>query len=197
MSTIIDTLIYDRTYEDVERVRQFTTRILKYGFSDLTSAEQAEYMAGMKGAYNYTDMNRIGQAIAYIANRMTSIPTELAYYRNLKGVAYDPVFDVPYDPDDVVVNPKTNWAMGDVPLQSQATSLLNDLSILQEQIVLPAGTPGVPTTLDGLDHIAANEIEYLLYVIDTTLSETEDNLYSMIDRACAAFLYAGVAYSGE
>ena len=74
MSTVIDTLIYDRTQADVNRVFTLKNKILTEGLNALSAEEKAEYMAGMKGAYNYTDMNRVGQAVAYIANRMTSLP---------------------------------------------------------------------------------------------------------------------------
>ena len=80
MSTIIDTLIFDRTQADVDRVFSLKNKILTEGLSSLSAEEKAEYMAGMKGAYNFQDMNRVGQAVQYIANRMTSIPKELAAY---------------------------------------------------------------------------------------------------------------------
>ena len=154
-------------------------------------------MAGMKGAYNYTDMNRVGQAVSYIANRMTSIPNELAAYLAEKGVADDPIYHVPYNPSSVVVSAKTNWAMGDTPTQSLATAYLNDLVTLRKQLTLPANAPEVPSTLDGLTFSTANDMEYLLYVIDKTLTEVETELYSKIDRTVAAFYYANLYNSGE
>ena len=87
MSTIIDTLIYDRTQADVDRVFTLKTKILTEGLNALSAEELAEYMAGMKGAYNYTDMNRVGQAVAYIADRMIALPTELETYREEREVA--------------------------------------------------------------------------------------------------------------
>ena len=43
----------------------------------------------------------------------------------------------------------------------------------------------------------ANNIEYLLYVIDTTLTEVETELYSKIDRTVDAFAYVGLYNCGE
>ena len=40
-------------------------------------------------------------------------------------------------------------------------------------------------------------IEYLLYVIDTALTEVETELYSKIDRTVAAFQYANLCNSGD
>lgn len=197
MSTVIDTLVYDRTQADVDRVFTLKNKILAGGLSSLTTAEKAEYMAGMKGAYNYGDMNRVGTAVAYIANRMTTIPTELETYREGKGVAEDDYFDVPYDPASVVVSAKTDWAMGNVPAQSQIATYLGNLTTLRSMLSLPADAPSVPSSLNGMTFGTANDIEKLLYVIDTTLTEVETERYSRIDRAVASFAYAGVMYCGE
>ena len=116
--SIIDNLVSDRTQADVDRVFTLKNKILTEGLSSLSAEEKTEYMAGMKGAYNYGDMNRVGQAVAYIANRMTSLPGQLAAYRAEKGVADDPIYQVPYDPSSVVVAAKTNWAMGDTDRKS-------------------------------------------------------------------------------
>lgn len=197
MSTVIDTLIFNRTQADVDRVFTLKNKILAGGLSALTAEERAEYMAGMKGAYNYTDMNRVGQAVSHIANRFINLPVELAAYRAEKGVDDDPLYEVPYDPSSVVVSAKTNWVMGDTPTQSQANTYLSNLTVLRQQIALPADAPLVPTTLDQLTFSTANNIEYLLYCIDLALTLVEDDLYSKIDRTVAAFAYAGLAYSGE
>ena len=67
--SVIDTLIYDRTQADVDRVFTLKNKILSGGLSVLSEEELAEYMAGMKGAYNYNDLNRVGQAVSYLATR--------------------------------------------------------------------------------------------------------------------------------
>ena len=195
--SVIDTLVYDRTQADVERVFTLKNKILTGGLTALSVEEKAEYMAGMKGAYNYTDMNRVGQAVEYIADRMTSLPEELAAYRAEKGVADDPIYLVPYNPASVVVTAKTNWVMGDTPTQAQERAYLNDLTTLRKQLALPSDAPVVPTTLDKLTYTIANNIEYLLYVIDKRLTEVETELYSKIDRTVASFYYANLYHSGE
>ena len=195
--SVIDELIYDRTQADVDRVFALKNKILTEGLSALTSEELTEYMAGMKGAYNYTDMNRVGQAVAYIAGRMTALPDELAAYRAEKGVDDDPIYEVPYDPSTVVVAAKTDWAMGDTPTQALAKAYLNNLVVLRKQLTLPAEAPVVPSTLDNLTYTIANEIEYLLYVIDRQLTEVENDLYSKIDLTVAAYAYTNLCYCGE
>lgn len=149
MSTIIDTLIYNRTQADVDRVLTLKTKILTEGLSSLSAEELAEYLAGMKGAYNYTDLNRVGEAIAYLVECME----ELAIY------------------DDTII-PKTDWVMGDVPTQSQVSALLTNLTKLRGKLSLPADTPAVPTSLDAMTFETANGIEELLAVIDDRINRT-------------------------
>ena len=60
--SIIDELITNRTQADVTRVRELALK----GWANLTEEEKAEWNAGMKGAYNATDLNRVTQAMDYI-----------------------------------------------------------------------------------------------------------------------------------
>lgn len=195
--SVIDNLVYDRTQADVDRVFTLKNKILTGGLSALSNEEKAEYMAGMKGAYNYTDMNRVGQAVAYIAGRMTALPGELDAYRAEKGVSDDPNYEVPYDPSTVVVSAKTDWAMGDTPTQSLVATFLNNLTVLRKQLVLPNDAPAVPSSLDQLTFSTANDIEYLLYVIYQTFLDVEATLYRKIDYTVAMYAYAGISYCGE
>lgn len=195
--SIIDNLVYDRTQADVDRVFTLKNKILTGGLNALSTEEKAEYMAGMKGAYNYGDMNRVGQAVAYIADRMTALPGELDAYRAEKGVGDDPNYEVPYDPSTVVVSAKTDWAMGDTPTQSLVKAYLNNLTVLRKQLDLPSNAPAVPSSLDNLTYVTANEIEYLLYVIYQTFLEVEATLYRKIDYTVAMYAYAGISYSGD
>ena len=151
--SVIDNLIFDRTQADVDRVFELKNKILTGGgLSALTSEEQTEYMAGMKGAYNYTDFNRIGEAISYLVERMKA----LAIY------------------DDSII-PKVDWAVGDWPTQSQISNLN-----------LPANAPSVPGSMDYMTYQLANDIEQLLFMIDSRVTQTT-----------APFPYTGVRYCGQ
>ena len=197
MSTVIDTLIYDRTQADIDRLYELKNKILTQGLSALTTDEKTEYMNGMRGAYNYGDLNRVGNATSYIANRMTTIPTELDSYRAERGVSDDDIYHVPYDPDTVTVNPKTDWAVADTPTLTQVTTYLNDITTVRKQLTLPTDTPQTPNTLDNLTFETANNIEKILFVVDKILTETEQALYNKIDNTANAFAYTGISYCGE
>lgn len=194
--SVIDTLIYDRTQNDVDRVFELKRKILSQGLSSLTAEEKAEYLAGMKGAYNATDLNRVGEAVAYLAGRMTALPGQLLEYESEKGVADDTLFHVPYNPATISVTAKHDWTMADVPTQSQVQAMLADLTVLRRQLTLPSDAPAVPTSLDSLTYTTANEIEYLLFLINQAFITVEAKLYSLIDRTAMAFHYANTYHAG-
>ena len=190
MTTVIDTLIYDRTQEDVDRVKELKRRILNNGWNTLSAAEKTEYLAGMKGAYNASDLNRVGQAISYVAQEETSLAAELTAYRVAHDVAPDSQFDLPFDASQISVDPKTDWVVSDVPTESQVNALLSDLGEIRQSLVLPADVPPTPTSLDGMDYITANAIEYILFAIDQTLDGIDEDIKGKIDRAASAWLYS-------
>ena len=195
--SVIDTLIFDRTQADVDRVYALKQKILTGGLTSLTAEEKAEYMGGMRGAYNATDLNRVGQAVSYLADRFTDLPGELEAYREEIGVADDELYHVPYDPSTVVVSPKQNWTVADIPTNSQVQTYLNNLLVLRRQLVLPADAPMVPTSLNNLTFDTANQIEYLLWLVNAALVKVENDLYGKIDRAAESFWYAGEVNCGE
>lgn len=64
--SVIDNLITDRTSSDVSRWSELKSK----GWSGMTESEKAEWSAGMKGAYKYTDLNRVNEAMVYLQNRL-------------------------------------------------------------------------------------------------------------------------------
>lgn len=139
----LDNLIFDRTQSDVDRVKQLTAALVA---GTATAAERAEFVAGMKGAYNYTDLNRVGEAVAYLRDRLS----------NDAGTYVD-------------VSPKTDWAETDIPDQQQATQYIADIQNIRAAFLLPDGTPDAPDTLTGLTYSGANAIETILYNLNTTI----------------------------
>ena len=66
--SVIDTLVTDRTEADVSRYSELRDK----GWAEMTTAEKAEWVAGMKGAYNASDLNRVASAMAYLSQRFAS-----------------------------------------------------------------------------------------------------------------------------
>lgn len=75
-------LIYDRTAEDVERALALAK---KAEAGTLTDAEKTEWLAGMKGCYNATDLNRVEAAVQTLAAELNAAGYPTAVEPVLKG----------------------------------------------------------------------------------------------------------------
>ena len=84
-------LIYDRTLEDVAEVRRLLAKLDPETGDGLTAAEQAKWDAGLKGAYNFTDLNRVEAAVKQLAAALTSAGYPVAVTPVLKGGSRVPV----------------------------------------------------------------------------------------------------------
>lgn len=135
-------LITDRTQADVDRWEQLTAR----GFADLTADEQAEWLAGMKGCYNAADLNRVGAAVEYLADRF-------------RGYGYA-----------VSVSPRLDWTGSDIPTGEDMARYLSDVSSLRSALAVMQTTPKVPADMEDLTYMEANDIEKILEDIDALLT---------------------------
>ena len=137
----------------------------------VTDRTAADVNAGNdKGTYKASDLNRVGAAMNYVADR-------------LRAAGYDPH-----------ISPKTDWKDGEwVDPEAQAV-YLGDLAELRKQFTMLESTPEVPPrilatgirTNDGLTYVWANNIEQILVDIDALLT-----------NIAAGWLYSGEIYSGE
>lgn len=141
--SIINTLIIDRTEADYNRAVELSAK----GLSGMTAAEAAEYLAGLKGAYNAADLNRVQGAMEYIADRMT----RAGYSVTLRG---GPV-----------------WTMSDIPDPEQLTVYLGDLSALRAVLNVHPTTPSVPADMEDFTWQEANDIEKILLDIEEVLTQ--------------------------
>ena len=196
--SVIDTLVYDRTQADVDRVKLLKEKILLQGLSSLTPEEQSEYMGGMKGAYNYTDLNRVGEAVNYIKSNMVGLPDQLDQYREEQGVSDDPYYQVDYDISGLsAVSGKTDWTVSDIPSSAQMDQYLNNISRLMVVLPLPPDTPLLPTHMQYLGWYNANVIEQILKVINDTFETYKATMYGRIDNTVKAWEYCNLAFCGE
>lgn len=119
--SVIDTLIIDRTLTDV-------------------------LQRTAKGTYGAEDLNRVGEAVIYIAGR-------------LRAAGYD-----------VTVTARTDWAESEWLTPSGAAQMLENVSALRRQFRLQSGTPSVPPDMYGLNWTEANNIERILQAVDGLLT---------------------------
>lgn len=136
-------LITDRTQADVERVAYLTGKV---SAGTATAAELAEWQSDLKGAYNASDLNRVGAAVAYVAGRLT-------------GYGYV-----------ASVSPRQDWQVADIPSQESMTAYLADVAALRAALTVAAGTPEVPEDMERLTWKEANDIEKILVDVDELLT---------------------------
>lgn len=86
MSFDFSTLVTDRTQSDVTHWQKLHDK----GWSGMTDEEKAEWnTAAMKGAYNYTDLNRVTAAMEELANQFSMLGYGTAGYQRIKAVGSD------------------------------------------------------------------------------------------------------------
>lgn len=152
-------LITDRTLQDVQMVID----LLSKGSANWTDEEWTLWLSGsMKGAYNAEDLNRVESAVNYIVER----------YNNAG------IFPI--------VVTKNTWTMTEFMNKDESDRYLNNIRVLRSMLAMPAGVPEVPADMDKFTYQEANDIENILILID-----------SIITNIIAAQYYSGEIYSGE
>lgn len=121
---------------------------LYYGLLTLITDRTAEDVANKteKGFYNASDLNRVGAAVQYVAERFAS-----------HGYT-------------VTVSPKTDWLASDIPTASELETYRQNIAALRGLIAVMKSTPETPETMRFLDYIKANNIEQILLDLDTLLT---------------------------
>lgn len=114
-----------------------------------------------KGYYGIEDLNRVAEAMRYVAERLRSCGW------------------------DVKVVPKGNWKLEDMVPYSEAKRLLTNLRRLRETLALFNATPPVPGGERPFNAEEANNIEKILLDIEDMVQRTIDAYFFSGD------LYAG------
>ena len=95
-----------------------------------------------KGAYNYSDLNRVERAVAEISDRA-----------GLNLVT------------------KTDWGMWDIPKESDMNRYLGNIGAIRQLISIDEDVPNTPTTMNNFTYNEANNIEVILGIAHRTLIE--------------------------
>lgn len=150
--SVINTLIYDRTEELIRRAKYGDTEDYYctgvYRFRAADGAYLIVSFDTSKGFYNAEDLNRIGQAVEYIADR-------------LKSAGYA-----------VEINPKIDWSMVDIPDTSQMMRYLDDVETIRAALQVLPTTPETPDDMENLNWKEANDIEKILDDVDYLLTKS-------------------------
>ena len=148
---MIDTLITDRTITDYLRWQELRNK----GIDNMTESERAEWETDLKGAYNSSDLNRVGTVLNYLKDRLT----EAGY---LTGLEFQAV---------------TNWKASDIPTAQQFTYYLKAVETVRAALTQYKTTPKTPADVGSLDYNGANNIEKILIDIDELITKMQAQKY--------------------
>lgn len=115
---------------------RFKHAMLNNGASPSKYAPYTEILATdtTKGAYNYSDLNRVERTVAEISD--------------LGGLG---------------LTAKTDWQMWDIPTADDMTRYLGNISVIRSRYANNANVPAVPTSMNHLTFVEANNIEKILF----------------------------------
>ena len=150
-------LITDRTKEDVARALKLSEK----GLENMTTAELEEYLSGLKGAYNASDLNRVESAVKYIADRFAIV-----------GMFPE-------------VNVYVLWDRSMYPDPAEMDRYLTNIITLRALLPMAEDVPQVPPDIDKLNYEEANDIEKILLAVDDAITRISKSWYYSGD------IYAG------
>lgn len=160
----LDNLVFDRTALDVQRLHDVTARLVS---GAATVEDRTAWLAGMKGAYNYTDLNRVGAAVEYL----TALLYSLGY--------------------NVGTAAATGWTETDIPNSGQMEQYLNNVKTLRA--CLPYVAPNAPTDMGRLTWQEANDIEEILATLGDVLEAMQAAFLTR--QANTLFMIAGGVFN--
>lgn len=131
-------LIYDRTADDVAEALRLTQKAFA---GTLTDEEKTVWLAGMKGAYDAIDMNRVAAAVSTLSGLLNA-----AGYKNEVSAQ--------------------NFVEGEDSTDEKYSVYLSNVQTLRDAIAVRASTPELPAADAKLDYIGANNIEKILADLD-------------------------------
>lgn len=136
-------LIIDRIHADLQAVLYLKNKAANTGWNSLSVEEKAQWNSSLKGAYNASDLNRVGSAI-----------NEIAGLLNAHGYS-------------VSVTAKTNWVENQSPPSiTEMNTYLENIRILRTSYAVKPTTPVIPASMNNLNIAKANSIEQILYDIN-------------------------------
>lgn len=143
-------LITDRTREDALRVLSLAA---KWSRDTISDSEILEWNMNMKGAYNASDLNRVGAAVTRITERLASAGIYIATVG------------------------KSDWTEEDYNNAEALDYYLKDISLIRGAIAVSSATPPVPDDLQNLTYIEANNIEKILMDLDFLITQMRKSFF--------------------
>ncbi len=186
-------MVTNRSSSDVVLVKSF----IKKGFQNMTDEEKQTFLAGMKGAYNYTDVNRVESAVSYLAERLVSVYDEIRELAKELGVYWnEDVYGVPYDAEDYKNwDTKNDWAISDRFTEEERRKYLDKITAVL--LALASVPENFPVSLEKMNYIGANTIEQSLVDFKNHLEFLINEKRGLIIGTAKSWFYSGDIYGGE
>lgn len=136
-------LITDRSQYHVTLLN----RLRKKSWSSMRASEQSAWNNdATKGAYNYTDLNRVERAVNELAGKL--------------GLS---------------LTTKINWTLWDVPTQSEMERYLGNIKAIRDACPGEVEFPTLPSSMNGLTFTSANNIEKVLLLVYEEVNKVSDH----------------------
>ena len=133
-------LITDRVQADLDQLKAILRR---FASGTQTAADWTAINGpNQRGAYNYTDLNRVGAAVALLTE-------------SLNGQGYD-----------LSTSPRTDWAEADIPTATPMAAYLADVVTIFTARLVQEPYITLPATMAGLTLAGMNNIEWALVSVD-------------------------------
>lgn len=125
--------IVDRTQAHVDLLN----KLRKKAWGEMSEEEQEQwYGEATKGAYNYTDLNRVESAVAKLASEL-----------------------------GLTLSTKTDWTLWDVPVQADMERYLSNVAAIRDACPGELVFPVLPNSMGELTYEGANSIEMVLLIV--------------------------------
>ena len=190
--SIIDTLIFDRTLGDVLRVKALAdiahTR-------EMTAEELAEWNADVvRGAYNASDINRVGEAIEYTDAYLSEVQSIIDAYRMERGVADDVYFDAQVADPSEIIAPWTDYTISEPPIMADnVMRTFRAAQVMAARVRIPYTAPDI----SRLTYQDANRVERMIFDAYHYAEEKEITRKDAAERMSKAWYHADDLFCGE
>ena len=139
------TLVTNRSAADLETLRD----MLASPVSDWTAEELARFnRAESRGAYNFSDLNRVSECMDYLFDVFTSLGYAMPLYVKQSSV----------------------WTEGNTPTLSQMEQYLTNLSCLRSALQVFSTTPETPDSMVAFNFVTANNVEKILLDVNQLIT---------------------------
>lgn len=188
---MLPNLITDRTAVDVSYLLQ---QVQKWQNGTMTDEEKTEFLAGLKGAYNAVDLNRVEGAVKSINDYMNGFQAAFDTLRASLGVADDSFWLIPFTP--LSFETKTDWTMSDAPTKTDLDGrYLRNVDKLTDQFPIEKSLP--TSVANNLTFDGANAIERALLAVYEAAKKYETETKQLIKNTAAGWAQSGEIYGGE